>query len=184
MRPVSRCLLLLLLGTSLFCAVSSNSHPRGSSSTLVLEATNTMRGIGGYKNTLLLVRLSDDGRLEWDKYVGNASQRHVGSLPIQRVSAIKTSLDAVDGSRMRGTKGPFHTYADTSNALRVRLATSHGVVAFTLINPWSCKVPSCLTRKPLSKDLKTVVCEIERLRAEVVRDEHMDQMCGNTDARQ
>jgi hypothetical protein len=157
MRSISRYVSLFLIGTFLFCATSINPQSQVSSPTVVVEATDTIHGIGGYQNTRLLVRLWDDGKLEWDNWVGNAWKSQIGSVTIERVSAIKRSLDAIDGSRMRGKMGPYHIYTDTSVELRVRLTTSQGVLAFTLINPWSCELPSCSTRMPLSKDLKTVV---------------------------
>jgi hypothetical protein len=177
MRPISSYVSSLMIGTLLFCPTPINPQSQVSSPTVVLEATNTIHGIGGYQNTRLLVRLTDDGKLEWDKWVGNAWESQVGSLTTERVSAIKRSLDAIDGSRMHDKMGPYHIYTDTSVELRVRLTTSQGLLAFTVMNPWSCETRSCLTGKPLPKDVKTVVCGINRVRAQVVSDEPIDPMC-------
>jgi len=184
MRLISRYVSSLMIGILLFCVTPINSQPQVPSPTVVLEATNTIDGIGGYQNTSLLVRLTDDGKLTWDKWVGNAWESQVGSLTTEGISAIKRSLDAIDGSRMRDKMGPYHTYTDTSVELRVRLTTSQGVFAFTVMNPWSCETPSCLTRKPLPKDVRTVVCAINRLRVEVVPDEPIDPMCKTPHASQ
>lgn len=182
MRPISRYGPPFLIGILLFCATPISPQSQVSSPTVVVEATNTIHGIGSYQNTWLLVRLTDDGKLEWDKRVGNAWESQAGSLTAERVAAIKRSLDAIDRNQMRDKMGPYHAYTDTSVELRVRLTTSQGVLAFTVMNPWSCEMPSCLTRKPLPKDVKTVVCEIEELRAQVASDEPVDSICKTAHA--
>jgi hypothetical protein len=83
---------------------------------------------------------------------------------------------------MRDRMGPYHIYTDTSVELRIRLTNAQGVLAFTAVNPWSCGTGSGFTRKPLPKDVKTVVCEIDRLRALEGPDERLDPMCTTAHA--
>jgi hypothetical protein len=55
--------------------MASGPQSQLSSPIVVLEATNTIHGIGGYQNQQMLVRLTNDGNVEWDKRVGNAWER-------------------------------------------------------------------------------------------------------------
>jgi hypothetical protein len=51
---------------------SSCGQSRVASPIVILEASSTYQGIGGYQKTLLLLRLTDDGKVEWDKPMGEA----------------------------------------------------------------------------------------------------------------
>ena len=175
MRSISRYVPSLLIGTLSFCANLSNPQSQVSSPTVILEASDTLHG-NGYQRKRLLLRLMEDGKLEWDKWMGRAWESQIGSVPIERVSTIKQSLDAIDRSRIHDKMGPYHIYTDTSVELRVRLTNSQGELTFIVMNPWSCRV-GCLTREQLPKDVKTVVCAINRIRAQVVPEEPIDPMC-------
>ena len=177
MRSTSRYVLLLTVGIVLFCAISVGPQSKISLPTVVLEATNTHHEIGGYHDTWLLVRLSDDGTLEWDKWVGNAWEMQRGSVTAERVSEIKRTLGTVERAQIHDKMGPYHLYIDTSNELQLRLMNSQEVLTFAVINPWSCnRELTCFNEKSLPKNLKTVICEISTLRNHVA-DEPIDPMC-------
>lgn len=178
---ISRYVPSLIIGT-LFCAIPNNSQSQVSAPTVVLEATSTEYESDGSHRTRLLVRLRDNGKLEWDNWVGwlgRVRKRQIGSVTIEEVSAIKQSLNAIDRSRLRDKMGPYYRYTDTSVELRVRLTNSHGELRFTVINPWTCA--SCLAREPLPKDVKAVVCAINGTRAKVAPDEPIDPICKASD---
>ncbi len=49
--------------------VLTNAQQSSSEAGFIVEATNVTRGIGGYVNRRLWVRLSDEGKLEWEERV-------------------------------------------------------------------------------------------------------------------
>ena len=174
--PMSRVLsylLSILIWISVVCVMASRAQSGVSSPIVILEATSTMHGIGGYENKLLLVRLTDDGKVEWDKLVGSqVSERETSSVSAEVVSNIERALKNVDESLFRGKMGPYYVYVDTSIELQVRMTASSGQVTFLVTNPWSPGI----VRKPMPNDVKTVVCEISRLHAQVANTP-VNQMC-------
>jgi hypothetical protein len=163
--------LLICIGS--FSATASDAQSQISSPIVVLEATSTMHGIGGYQNQHMLVRLTNDGKVEWDKAVGNAWERQTSSVSAERVSEIQRTLASIEKSLIHGTMGPYNIYIDTSVELQIHMAARQGEVTFSVMNPWP---PSEMPRKPMPKDVKTVVCEIDRLHAQVAS-VPINQMC-------
>src|SRR3984957_9367583 len=178
--PMSRNLIyvfLILIWINAVCYTADGCPQSGASTpAVVLEATNTTHGIGGHENKLLVVRLTDDGKVEWDKPVGlHVSERQTSSVSAEVVSDIVRSLKAVDQSLFRGRLGPYYLYIDTSDELQVRVAAGPRDLTFLVINPW----PSGIVQKTMPPDVKTVVCEISKLHAQVTNTA-VDQMCKVT----
>jgi hypothetical protein len=145
--------------------VASNAQSEASAPIVVLDATCITRGVGGHKIQYLLARLTDDGKVEWDKYVGNAWERQTSSVTAERLSEIQRTLGSIDKSLFHGAMGPYNVYIDTSVELQVHMAARQEEVTFSLMNPWPpSEMPS---RKPMPKDVKAVVCEIDKLYAQV-----------------
>jgi hypothetical protein len=167
----------ILIWINAACNTAGGSPQSGASTpAVVLEATGTRHGIGGYENKLLEVRLTDDGKVEWDEPVGHhVSERKTSFVSAEVVSNIERTLEAVDRSLFHGKMGPYYLYTDTSYELQVRVAARPGDLTFLVINPW----PSVFFRKPMPPDVKIVVCEINKLRAQVTNTE-VDQMCKVT----
>jgi len=172
MPPFLSRVLSFLMCISLFSAMASDVQSQASSSTVVLEATSTMHGVGGYQHEELLVRLTDDGKVEWDKEVGNEWERQTSTVSAEVVSEIQRTLNTVDEDPFRGKMGPYYVYIDTSVELQVRMTAKSGQVTFLLINPWSVGI----VRRTMPKDVKTVVCEIDTLNARVSNNP-VHQMC-------
>jgi hypothetical protein len=129
-------------------------------------------------NKLLVVRLTDNGKVEWDKLVDSrVSERQTSSVSAEVVSNIERTLKAVDQSLFGGKMGPYYVCLDTSSDLQVRMTARSGELTFLVTNPWSPGI----VRKPMPKDVKTVVCEISRLRTQV-GNIPIDQMCKATNA--
>jgi hypothetical protein len=166
--PMSRflsCVLSILTCVTSFCAMASDAQSPVSSPIVVLEATSTIHANGLYQNQHLLVRLTGDGKVEWDKWVGNVWERQTSSVSAERVSEIRRTLDAIDKNLVHGKMGPYYAYVDTSVDDQIHMVVGQEEVTFSVTNPWP---PGVLpNRKPMPKDVKAVVCEIDRLHAQV-----------------
>ena len=158
---------------NLFSTAANDARSPVSAPIVVLEATSMTRNQGA-EMQYLLVRLTDDGKVEWDKYLGNAWERQTSSVTAERVSEIQRRLESIDWSLLHDAMGPYHIYVDTSWELQIHVATKQGDVSFSVKNPWP---PSVIpSRKPMPKDVKAVVCEISRLHAQVANTP-VDEMC-------
>jgi hypothetical protein len=164
MSPFPTFILSILTSITLFSAAVNNARWPVSPPVVVLEATSVTRNQGS-EIQYLLVRLTDDGKVEWDKYVGNAWERQTSSVSAERVSEIQQTLDSIDKSLLHGAMGPYHVYEDTSVELRIQMTASQGDVKFSVTNPWS--EPGTPSRKRMPKDVRIVVCEVDGLYAQV-----------------
>jgi len=158
-------------------AQTNNSKP-----VLILESTSNIYGIGG-KDTQLLVRLKQDGTVEWEESVrqkplGRTYQRKVSSISREQVTSISDRLAVLNKDSFRAKMGPYNSYTDTSVELQVRMRTSNGSVVFSVLNPWLCTLPSCSMgkSKPIPEDVKAVICEVQKLRTQLAS-EAVDPMC-------
>jgi hypothetical protein len=60
--------------------------------------------------------------------------------------------------------GPYYVYTDTEVTLQIHMAARQQKVTFSVVNPWHSGMPG---PEPMPKDVKAVVCEIDRLHAQV-----------------
>src|SRR5271168_3149948 len=97
-------ILTILMCVNLFSATANNARRPVSPPIVVLEATRIVHG-QGEKIQNMLVRLTDDGTVEWDKYVGNEWKRQTSSVSAERVSKIQRTLDSIDKNRLHGAMG-------------------------------------------------------------------------------
>jgi hypothetical protein len=175
---------LIVLGVCI--ALSSHAdfsaQTNNSKSALLLESINNIYGIGG-KDTQLLVRLKQDGTVEWEESVwqkplGRTYQRKISPISPEQVISIGNRLAVLNKDSFRAKMGPYNSYTDTSVELKVRMLTSKGIVAFSVFNPWLCTLPSCSMgkTKPIPEDVKAVICEVQKLRARLAG-EAVDPMC-------
>ena len=164
-RFLSRAL-SILTWINLICVMSSDAQSQRSSPIVVLEATNTIHANGNYQSQQLLIRLTNDGNVEWDNAVGNdAWERRTSFVSAERVAEIERTLDAIDKNMIHDTMGPYQIYIDTSVELQIHMTVRQAEVKFSVLNPW---LPGALPRrKPMPRDVKAVVCVIDRLNAEV-----------------
>ena len=167
----------LLCGQVNVVAHGNNSQP-----IFILESVNTIYGIGR-KQVELLVRLKQDGTVEWDEPVwqkqgGWTYSRKSASIPPEQVVAISKRLAVLSKDSFQTKMGPYNSYTDTSVELQMRILISAGSVAFLVVNPWPCALPSCSMgkSKPIPRDVKASVCEANRLRAQLAGDT-VDPMC-------
>jgi hypothetical protein len=146
---------------------------------VVLEVTNVLSG-HHYTDKKLLLRIEKNGRVEWDagQRVGDSYERRATTMTLAQVQSVQQRLDAIDKSGMLPKMGPYNTYTDTSMELRIRITSPDGEHGFRVINPRPCGLPSCSMGKatPLPKEVKLMVCEVYKLRAQVA-DEPIEKMC-------
>jgi hypothetical protein len=132
----------------------------------------------GQEAERLLVRLTEDGKIEWDEWkVFPASERHTGSVSANVVSEVQHALNTVDQSVFRSQLGPYYGYTDTWNELQVRMKTKTGPVEFQLINPSQSGRPL----RPMPTDVRIVFCEIDALDAKNAN-HPVDEACKPNDS--
>jgi hypothetical protein len=171
--------LSILLCISPFLAMASDVQAQASSPIVVIEATSTVHANNAYRDQLLLVRLTDDGKVEWDKPVlPRGWERQTGSVSLEQVSEIKRRLHAIHGSSLHGSMGPYGIYEDWSDELQIKMTTKKGEATFSVINPWASSDHS-RRHKRMPRDVRVVVCEIDRLHAQVA-DVPVKEVCKPT----
>jgi hypothetical protein len=131
-------LFLLALGLCVLLSPIADTAAQTNSSQPVpiLESTNDVYGIGG-KDTQLLVRLKQDGTVEWDEPVLQKPLRReyklrVTSIPREQVLSISKRLAALNKDSFRQKMGPYGSYTDTIVELQIRV----GSIEFSVLNPW------------------------------------------------
>jgi hypothetical protein len=168
---------LTLIWIGAVCAMAGCARPTATVPIVVLEATWKHHGMGEEAERLL-VRLTEDGKIEWDEWKAfPTSERHTGSVSANVRSEVQHALNTVDQSLFRSQMGPYYVYIDTADELQVRMKTKTGPVEFRMINPWSSGMP----RQPMPKDVRIVFCEIDTLYAQNAQFP-VDQACKTSDS--
>jgi hypothetical protein len=168
-------LLLFALGAFFLLGLlkSADAQTNSSQQILVLECTKTIFSGNGHKDVQLLVRLTQNGKVQWEepvwqKQLGLSYKRRVAWISPEQVGAIKERIDRIDRNSFHTKIGPYNSYTDTSVELRLRVHTSAASLAFTVINPWPHDPPYSSSKiKPLPTDVRAVICEASRLRAQL-----------------
>jgi hypothetical protein len=162
---------------ALLAALPSTAQTQPPAS-IVVEATNSIRGIGGYERKCLLVRLTSDGKVQWETTQWQKpNELHSTKIAAELVSAMTQRLDEIDPEAIQPKMGPYNVYVDTSVELLVSITTSKWKRQFSVSNPWPGRRPI----KPLPKELKTVICEVSRLQAQVA-EEPVEPLCAEVPA--
>ena|ERR1700722_12796962 len=173
MPDICTYVLSVLLFYGSFCTIAAGVQSQASSPNVVLEVISTINyGVGVHQDKQLLMRLTDDGKVEWDNWLGNTWKRETSAINAERVSEAQRALDGIDSTSVRNRKmGPYHIYMDSSVVLQIRMHVRQEQVTFSVINPWPSNMPSevehSLIHKAMPKNVKVVVCEIDRLSSEV-----------------
>jgi hypothetical protein len=144
---------------------------------LVLEARIVTRGIGGIQTSLLLARLTNVGKGEWEEYDSRRKiRRDSTTISPEEVAAIQQRLDAIDKSVIMPQLGPYGTYIDTFTDLSVGLHSGNGVLKFTIYNPWPNQASH---NHPMPNDVKSIICEIWTLHARLAK-VPLEPMCDSS----
>jgi hypothetical protein len=153
------------------CGAGHNySAAKPSSPTIILEAREVIHGIGGIQSDGLMIKLTNDGKAEWEEYVGrgrNKKQMKTGTISADEVAAIKQHLDGLDKSVLKPQMGPYATYIDTWNEVSVQLLSEEKTVRLSISNPWAADSAAQRKDRPMPKEVRTIICEIDKLRVEL-----------------
>jgi hypothetical protein len=173
--------IFLVVITSVNCAREVSSPANLPNPTIIIEAILTRYGIGGYRDSMLLARLRDDGKVEWDRYSatsgGHEYLLEASKLHPARVASIKRELGVTDLRDIQTKMGPYTRFIDTSYEISVRMAiTPTEPLVFSVVNPWCNKSITCLQSKPLPRNVQSILCQVEVLRAEVAH-EPIEDFC-------
>jgi hypothetical protein len=175
--------LVTAVGALLGCSGKTTSEKKPAA--IILEATLTEHGIGGFRHSWLFVRLAENGKVEWDELESDPAPKRVdpkivdvyknvqkvATISSDRVAVIERWLGSLDLQGIEEKMGPFNGYIDSSYEIQVRLAkaASHPMV-FSVSNPWCGEGETCFNSKPLPSNLSLILCEISWLRAEATHE--------------
>jgi hypothetical protein len=152
---------------------------------MLLEATVTNHGIGGFRHSSLLVRLAGDGKVEWDELEWDPTPKGSDAKGVDvyrnirkgtmissdKVVFIERRLGSLDLQNLQDRMGPFNVCIDSSYEIQVRMAKAgSNPIVFSASNPWCGEGETCFDSKPLPSNLSLVLCEISSLRAEVTHE--------------
>jgi|SRR5579862_4550506 hypothetical protein len=152
---------------------------------IILEATLTEHGIGGFRHSSLFVRLAENGNVEWDELEWDPAPKRgdpkvvdvyknvqkVATISPERVAFIERWLGSLDLQGIEEKMGPFNGYIDSSYEIQVRMAKAvANPMVFSVSNPWCGEGETCFNSKPLPSNLSLILCEISQLRAEATHE--------------
>jgi hypothetical protein len=173
-----------LIAASAFvgCSKSAPSRAKPATPTVVLEATETLRGgMGDHQDARLLLRLTDDGKVQWDGPGGGYGRQHERkgtSISAERVTSIRGRLNSFDMSNILPEMGPYNRYVDTSLELHLRMATSAGEREFSVMN-WACVWNGiCGEPKKIPNNVLSMICEIYGLHSELAHEPTQEECKG------
>jgi hypothetical protein len=163
----------LIVGVWFFFAFLMRSRAQASVPipSLVLEATKVIHSNGSSYEELL-VRLMNDGKVEWDARIGDQKDvRESTTITSEQLKSIQQVLDATDKRVLHEKMGPYYGNTDIWSELQLRIGSPNGEFQFSVINPWGER-----KIKPLPKEVKSIVCEASTLRSKIAK-EPLDKMC-------
>ena len=141
---------------------------------VVIEATSTMHFIKNYTDRRLWVRLTKDGKVEWEESLqGKPYELHSAQVSPKQLVTVEQDLNSVDWGKVHGRMGPYNAYIDTSVEVRINALTTGGNRQFSVVNPW----PGSPV-KPMPPELKRILCELDDLHAQATG-EPPHKMCLN-----
>src|ERR1700746_805659 len=152
---------------------------------IILEATLTEHGIGGFRHSSLFVRLAENGNVEWDELEWDPAPKRVdpkvvdvyknvrkgATISSDRVAFMNRWLGSLDLQGIQEKMGPYNGYIDSNYEIQVRMAKAvASPMVFSVSNPWCGEGETCFNSKPLPSNLSLILCEISRLRAEATHE--------------
>jgi len=153
----------------------AHSQQQISQSSLFVEATNVMKGIGGNANRQLWVRLTQDGRLEWEE-PGRGRPTHSSQLTPGQLQSLNELLKSIDWSRIHGEMGPYNVYIDSSVEVQIRIRENGIETSFLLSESLAARHQEEVS----PGNLKNLLCELDRLHS-LAAGGSVDRMCIHED---
>ena len=151
-------LVLALLSVKIPVAAAQDSHP---DSSVVIEVASVRFGVWRSADKSQFVRLTGDGTVVWDVPQSTTKyEHHSGKISAEEVEEITKRISSIDRKGILKEMGPYNTYKDTSEELKIYAHTSTGAIRFAVWNPW----PG-MPRKRMPENVKAWVCEVSKLRA-------------------
>jgi hypothetical protein len=167
LRPALALIALAFYG----CGAGHNySAAKPAQPPIILQAREVIHGIGGIQSDGLMIKLTNDGKAEWEKYIGrgrNKKQTRTGTISADEVGAIKQRLDVLDKSVLKPQMGPYAASVDTWNEVSVQLVSEGKIVNVSISNPWAADSPFQRKDGPMPKEVRAIICEIDKLRVEL-----------------
>ncbi len=142
---------------------------------MFVEATNVMKGIGGNANRQLWVRLTQDGRLEWEE-PGRGRPTHSSQLTPGQLQSLNELLKSIDWSRIHGEMGPYNVYIDSSVEVQIRIRENGIETSFLLSESLAARHQEEVS----PGNLKNLLCELDRLHS-LAAGGSVDRMCIHED---
>ena len=158
--------LVAISTTVLGCSTKTSTEHRPPA--ILLEATLTRHGIGGFRHSSLLVRLAEDGNVEWDDLEWDPTPkasdakgvdvyrniRNVTTIGSDKVVFIERRLGSLDLQNVQDRMGPYNAYIDSSYEIQVRMAkAASNSMVFSVSNPWCGEGETCFNSRPLPSNL-------------------------------
>lgn len=143
-------------------------------SPIVIEVEEELSWAGGGQTSDdkdLYIRLRRNGDVEWNQR--RTTNLRSAKIPVEQVAEIVARIDSIDPKKIQSNMGPYNVYVDTGVDLHFHVMTSKWNRRFSVGNPWSG-----LTLKPIPEQLKTLLCVVVDLRAQVAGEERDSELCG------
>ncbi len=171
---------LYLLFVSVCRWPQTPAGPKTEQAAALLEAVNINHGIGHHTDTTLWVRLKSDGSVEWETHVdAGRHSKHSAVIAPSTLADIKQRLDSINLSAIEQQSGPFATYVDTFDELKIYVVSKTDHKMVTLANPWgSTNLRKLGREKIMSQDVKKLFCTVDLIRNRVANDS-LDSACAN-----
>lgn len=129
----------------------------------LLQVIAVTYSVGGVEKRLWL-RLTADGIAEWEERVeGKPNELRSKQLDHERFGQFEKLLASTDWSKIHGAMGAYYTYKDSGFEYRGFAFMTGRENRFSIGNVW----PPGIREKPVPNEVKTFVCAIEDLRAQV-----------------
>jgi hypothetical protein len=146
----------------------------------LIEAVNVNHGLRNRNTPTLLLRLRSDGYAEWETFAGTGKSKIYSRVILEPVLRdVKQRLDSIDQAALEQQSGPFATYVDTFDELKMDFVSKSGRKIVTLANPWGSEELQKLGHeKTMSADVKKLFCTIDLLRNSLAGSD-IDSACKN-----
>ncbi len=151
---------------SLSVAALPGTPSMASPPSLVLEASETIHSQGA-DETRLLLRVLNDGTVEWDDYANESWRLRRRSVTSDQVVRTQRLLAGVNVADLRDNLGPYYEYVDTNVAVVVTFQSAIDRFSFTMRNPWT----GLFVNRAMPAEVRAITCEIDGYRHRLVKTE-------------
>ncbi len=131
MKWVTPVVMMMSMGASV--ASAQNSRP---DSNVVVELTSVRFGVWRYADKSQFIRLTRDETVTWDESKPVATyERHIAKITLEEVGEIAKRISIIGREGLLKEMGPYNTYKDTEDELKIYAHTPTGALRFGIWNP-------------------------------------------------